>query len=271
MKAARRLQKKGDKILPPVRPNVGIERDYRKKLLALVDEMARSTSYWLKAAYRKDPPVLAQDATPAAELDAAIQRMTDRWNRRFDDGARELAAYFARSVYRRSDAALAAILKKAGFTVKFTMTPAMRDVLRATVEQNVSLIKSIPREFHTQVQGIVMRSVQSGRDLATLSRDLQDRYKITRKRAAFISLDQSNKATSALQRVRQTELGIEHGIWQHSHAGREPRPTHLANDEQVFDIKTGWFDPDPRVRERIWPGVLPRCRCTWRAVIKGFS
>lgn len=259
-------------VLAAIRPNAGIRAAYRKKLVALIDDMQRSYAYWLRAAYRKSPPVMAQDATPAAELEAAISRMAGRWQDRFDAAAPELAAYFAKSVYRRSDAALAAILRRGGYSVRrFKMSRAMRDVMRASIEENVGLIKSIPQQYHTQVQGIVMRSVTRGRDLEYLSKELQSRYQITKRRANLISLDQNNKVSSALLAARQTDLGIEEGVWMHSHAGREPRPTHVANDGKKFSIREGWFDPDPKVRKRIWPGELIRCRCTWRPVVKGFS
>ena len=89
-------------------------------------------------------------------------------------------------------------------------------------QENVSLIKSIASQFHTQVEGMVMRSVTEGRDLSALTKDLQKRFGVTKDRAAFIALDQNNKATSAIQRERQTALGIEEGIWMHSHAGKVP-------------------------------------------------
>lgn len=267
----RRIRRRGGKVLRPVHPNCGIERAYRRRILALVDHMGRSFDYWLKAAYRKDPPRMAQDAVPAAELQRVIEDLAARWQKRFDEGAPELAAYFATAARSRSDAVLKAILRKAGYSVRFQTTAKMRDVMRATVEQNVQLISNLPQEYLTRVQGAVMRSVQTGRDLAPLMRELREQFGITRRRAALISLDQNNKATSAMQAVRQTELGIEKGIWMHSHAGKEPRPTHLANDGKEFVIAEGWYDPDPKVRKRILPGELIRCRCTWRPVVKGFS
>ncbi len=259
------------KTLPAVRPNLGIAASYRRKLECLIDEMHASFVYWIKACYRANEPEMAMDATPAAELQKTIRALTRRWRKRFNDGADDLARYFAMSAKARSDAQLRAILKRMGISVKFQTTAAMRDVMRASVEQNVQLIRSIPQQYLTGVQGAVMRSVQTGRDLSQLTRELQREYGVTRKRAEFIALDQNNKATSAMQKVRQTELGITKGIWMHSHAGKEPRPTHLANDRKEFDITKGWFDPDPRVRRRIMPGELIRCRCTWKPVVPGFS
>lgn len=263
--------RKDEKVLRPVHPNAGIEADYRRRLYRLVDDMARSYVYWIKAAWRAKPPVLAQDATAAADLQREMKRLSKAWQDRIDAGAPELARWFSKSASRRSDAALKTILKKAGFTVKFKTTRAVRDVLDASVAENVSLIKSIASQYHTEIEGMVMRSVQAGRDLASLSKDLQARYGVTRRRAALIARDQNNKATAVITRVRQTELGITKAVWLHSHAGKVPRPTHLANDGKAYDPAVGWFDPDPRVRRRIWPGELINCRCVTKSVVKGFS
>lgn len=263
--------RKGEKALRPVRPNCGIEAAYRRKLYRLIDEMARSYAYWIKAAWRKNEPVLAQDATPAADLQREVRRLSKAWQDRFDEGAPELARWFSLSASRRSDAALKAILKKAGFTVKFKTTRAVRDVLDASIAENVSLIKSIASQYHTEVEGMVMRSVQAGRDLGSLTKDLQKRYGVTRRRAALIARDQNNKATAVITRVRQVDLEITEAIWQHSHAGKKPRKTHLANDGKRYNPAVGWFDPDPKVRQRIWPGMLGSCRCTSRPVVKGFT
>jgi uncharacterized protein with gpF-like domain len=264
--------RKGEKALPPIHANVGIAVAYRKRLLDLIAEMDASLKYWIKAAYRAHPPIMAQDeAIPAIQLRIALNKLVRQWNRRFDEAAKELAAYFAATNRKRSDAALMAILKKGGWTVDFKITSAMRDVMRAAIEENVSLIRSIPRQYLTQVAGDVYRSVQAGRDLAQLSHSLQKNYGVTKRRAAFIARDQSNKMTSVFTRVRQEELGIREAIWQHSLGGKVPRRTHLANNGNRYTISRGWFDPDPKVRKFIHPSELPNCRCQSRSIIKGFS
>jgi SPP1 gp7 family putative phage head morphogenesis protein len=215
------------------------------------------------------PPGLALDAIPAAALQAAIRRLTRRWQRNFNAAAEDLADWFGQSVGKRSDRVLAAHLKKAGITVKFKLSRAQRDVLRATIEQNVSLIRSIPQKYLHDVEGMVMRSVQTGRDLGQLAKALERTYKTTRKRAALIARDQSNKATSALNRSRLIELGISEAIWIHSHAGRVPRPTHLRMHGKKFDVSKGMWDPAEE--DFIQPGDLINCRCTSRAVVPGFA
>jgi uncharacterized protein with gpF-like domain len=252
------------------RPNAALEALYRKRLERLVTEMAESVLYWTKAAYRANPPIMAMDRTPADYLRAAFAKLRKRWEDRFDAAAGKLARWFAQSAATRSDAVLKRILKDGGLSVRFTPTKAMRDVMEGTVQANVALIKSIPEKYLTQVEGIVFRSVQTGRDLHQLSNDLRHEFGVTKRRAATIALSQNNMATSAMTRARQMELSLQ-AVWIHSHAGKTPRKTHLANDGQPYSPELGWFDPDPKVRKRIWPGQLPGCRCFSRTLIPGFK
>jgi SPP1 gp7 family putative phage head morphogenesis protein len=261
---------KKSKVLPGVRPNAGLEVLMRQKLVKLVDEMCASVEWWVGAAYKANEPIMAMDAVPAAEIEKVIKELTERWTKRFDEAALKLAKYFAQSVHKRSDAQLRAILRDGGFSVKFKMSRAMRDVMKATIAEQVGLIKSIPQKYLLDVQGDVMRSVKAGRDVNALYKDLRKHYSSTKKRAALIARDQNNKATASMNRVRQVELGLK-AKWMHSHGGNEPRRTHLANDGMVYDPTKGWFDPDPKVRKYIWPGELINCRCFSKSVVPGFS
>lgn len=231
--------------------------------------MSASVAYWLKASYRAHAPEIAQDGLASNELSDAVRKLVKRWQDRFDEGSDKLAAYFAQSVSKRSDAALKKILKDAGFSVEFKMTRAQRDVLNATVNENVALIRSLPQQYLTNIEGAVMRSVQSGRDLHQLTEELQKQHGIVRRRAAFIALDQNNKASAALSRARMIESGLTEAVWQHSSAGKEPRPTHVAMSGKKYDIEKGMWDS--AVGKFVLPGELPRCRCVAKAIVKGFS
>ena len=258
------------KPLRPVHPNAGIQAAYKRRLLTLVNEMIDSYKYWLIAAHRAHPPALAQDETPSKALEIEIRKLGRRWKRKFDEMADKLAEYFAKSTRARSDAALRKIFKDAGWSVPMPkMTRTMRDVMTATITENVSLIRSIPEQFHTQIEGLVMRSFVVGGDLQQLTGDLQKRFKVTRKRAELIARDQTIKATSAFARVRYLDMGIKEAVWMHSGAGKEPRPTHVRNSGKRYDIERGWFDP--AVGEYIHPGQLINCRCTSRPVVRGLA
>lgn len=269
--------------LKAVRPNAGVTVLYRRRLDARIKAMHDSVGYWLAAAYKaNEPEALAQDTAvliralgmaldeaPADALRKVVDGLGKRWNKKFDDMAKQLAEYFAQDIQDRSDLQLKRILRDGGYTVRFRMSPAQKDVFKATVNANVDLIKSIPRRYMTQVAGMVQRSVQTGRNLGRLTAELEREYGVTRRRAALIARDQNNKATSAMNHVRQQELGIHEAIWQHSHAGKEPRPTHVKMDGKRYDITKGMWDADEG--EYVFPGQLINCRCTSRPVVPGFS
>jgi SPP1 gp7 family putative phage head morphogenesis protein len=232
-----------------------------------IREMQGSVVYWLTANYKASGAAVAMDASPAVFMRDAMRKLAKRWTKRFDDIAKRLADRFSNDAMKNSDVSLYNALETAGFTVEFKMTAPMNNALQATITENVGLIRSIPEKYFTEVEGLVMRSVARGRDLSYLTDELQKRYGITRRRAALIARDQNNKATSVMQAARQKSLGITQGIWRHSHAGKEPRPSHVKADGKKFDIDKGMYLDG----KWVMPGEEINCRCTWSPVIPGLS
>lgn len=253
--------------LRPVHANQGIEAAYRKRLDKLVDEMQRSVVYWLTAAYRRNVPEIAQDESPAMALTKMMRRLAKQWQRRFEEAAQPVATEFAETSMSAADLSLRNALRQKGFSVQFQMTRAANDVFQATVQENVGLIKSIAAEHLQDVQGLVMRSVTQGRDLEGLVEDLQKRYGVTKRRAAFIARDQNNKATATITRVRQQGLGIKQAKWRHSRGGKHPRKSHQEADGKAYDVDKGMLIDGEYIR----PGELPNCRCVAISIIPGFD
>jgi SPP1 gp7 family putative phage head morphogenesis protein len=257
-------------ILRPVHANAGVEAQYRRKLIRLINAMYVDVRDRIRRLYGDhEPAILAMDAVPADILAKAVKAMTARWQAEWDALSWDMANWFATDVDERTMYAMKAALKKGGYAIRFQKTPAMNDILAATVNQNVGLIKSIPAQFLGEVEGLVMRSVQSGRDLEQLTKDLRARYQITRRRAELIARDQNNKATSALRAAREKEAGVEEGVWLHSGGGKEPRPKHVAANGKRFKLSEGLPVGDDG--GFVMPGQEINCRCTWRAVVPGFS
>ena len=273
-----------------VHANRGIEAKYRKALQKLIAEMHGSVEYWLTAAYRKDPPrmaalvEMAQDAGvierkkrevegrraawlskygPTKRVKRVLDELRERWITKFDEYAPKLAEAYLQGMFKSTDSAFRQALKEAGWAVDFKMTPAMRDAFQASLAENVGLIKSIPEKYLQQVEGVVMRSYSAGRDLATMVKDLKQLYPAASHRAELIARDQSNKANAVVNRARQMELGITEAIWQHSHAGKNPRPDHVAANGKRYKIAEGCKISG----EFIQPGEEINCRCTCRAVL----
>lgn len=258
--------------LTPIRPSAPIRAKYEARIFALVDEMQTSLTHWLRAEYRRSQPeviMLGMDRSPASILQSAMDALAKRWQDRFDEAGPRMAEYFAKSVKDRCERTLKNDLRRAGMTVRFTMTAAMQDAFDAVRNENVSLIKSIAAEHLQGVEQLVMRSVSAGRDLASLTEGLTKRYGITKRRAARIALHQNNSATATMRSVRELELGLVDGEWLHSGGGKVPDPNHVAFSRHRFKIADGHdfkdgFGP-------LLPGQRPGCRCTYRAIIPGFD
>jgi len=253
------------KAIRAVWPNAGIRQRYQRRMVALIREMADSVEYWIQAQRKAAPPVLATDSTPAEQMQFEFRKMAERWQGKFDDMAPKVAASFLKNQFRGTSAAMRMALREAGWSIEFTMTPAMRDAFEASLAENVGLIKSIPAQYLQEVEGIVMRNYAAGRDLKSMAAEIRGRYHVAANRAVLIARDQSNKASAVVQRARQQELGIIQAIWMHSHAGRTPRPTHVAMNGKRYDVEKGMWDS--AVQRFIWPGEEINCRCQGRSVL----
>ena len=238
---------------------------YQRALMSLISQMSASVEYWLTAQRRSDPPELAQDALPAAEMRKELRKLSKRWQDKFDGLAPKVAESFLKNQFKGTDAAMRQALRDAGWSIEFTMTPAMRDAFEASLAENVGLIRSIPQRYLQEVEGIVMRNYAAGRDLKSMAAEIKSRFEVTANRAVLISRDQANKANAVVQKARQTELGITEAIWLHSHAGREPRPTHVAMNQKRYLIAKGMWDS--AVGKYVWPGTEIGCRCVGRSVL----
>lgn len=257
------------RTLAPQRPNAGVEAAYRKALTDLIEEMAASVDYWVKANYRKIEPQVAQDASPASVLQGIMNKLTARWRTRFNEVADELARRFVKQAQGHADRQLSLDLQRNGFAIKFKPSQAMKQTAALSAAENVTLIKSIPEQYLSQVEGAVMRSALAGGDLGTLTADLKERYGITHRRAAFIARDQNRKVGEAMTRTRQMGLGITEAIWQHSHGGKHPRESHVkaGRDKLRYRLDKGAYIDG----QWIFPGSEPNCRCVSKPIIPGFD
>lgn len=240
---------------------------YKRAMEKLIDEMSNSFKYWLAAAYKANPPRMevAMDALPSAEISKKVRDLGKRWIKKFDDMAAAIAQKFTESGRKATDSSFQQALKDAGFAVEFKVTPVMRDAMNATIAENVSLIRSIPREYSLEVEGIIMRGYTAGRDLKTITDELQNRYGITRRRAITISRDQSNKLNATVTQARRVELGLFEAEWIHSHAGKVPRPSHVkaGKDKAKFDVRKGLLLDG----QWLLPGQAINCRCSSRTIL----
>ena len=250
----------------PARPSATARISYQRAMERLIDEMHRSTLYWLTATYRKREGEIAVDASPARALADELRKRATQWRKMFADKAHDLAEYFIGKVDRHAmNAVRQSVVAATGLSVTVKDTLLTNTVMQATVQENVSLIKSIQSEYASEVEGLVMRSVAAGRDLKTLTDELEERYDITRRRAKLIANDQNNKATAQMARARQLSMGVTKARWMHTGGGKTPRQSHVHANGKVFDLAKGLYIDG----KWTFPGEEINCGCVTAPIIPG--
>lgn len=250
----------------PIYPNLGIRNKFKKRIKKLTRLMKRSVMYWVKAGYRANPPkvaILSEDAAPSDEMQKVLDKLTRQWLGNFDNYGNMALKDFVESMFHTSQLSLFQALQLAGFTVKQKTTAAMKDAIAAAIQENIQLIKSIPQDYLNEVQGVVMRGYTRGRDLQYIERELNKIYPGVEDWVKLIARDQSNKLTSVASRTQHMELGLYKAEWMHSHAGKKPRPEHVAVDRKEFDLREGMYI----LGKWTFPGEEINCRCTYRVLL----
>ena len=264
------------RTLKPVYPPAAIEKAYKKRLEKAVREMENSVLYWLRAKYRANESKILDSATD--NLLKEFRRLLAQWTRNFCVLSETLPRWFAEKIKGYVHSNLIQQTKPLrdaglGFNLKFSyMSQKERQAFQGIVAGNVNLIKSIASENLTQVEGIVLRSIENGHDLATLTEELEKRFHKTHERARMIARDQTNKATEILSRERLKSYGITKGIWLHTASGKTYRETHVDDlDGKEYDLEEGLYDPAKGVERNIHPAELVNCYCVCRPLIPTLS
>jgi len=150
-------------------------------------------------------------------------------------------------------------------------TPELREVIKASVIENVSLIKTIPAKYLDRVAGAATRAMLAGGEVKKLAETLTHYGEMSLNHATRIALDQTFKAFTAINIRRFQNAGIKKFEWLHTGGSVHPREYHLA--KYPAGLNGGVFDLaappviDQRTGERGYPGQLPYCRCTMAAVV----
>lgn len=249
----------------PLFPPDAVEARYKRALDAMVDRMTRATAREIEKLFKSSAAReagMTTDASFASMAAKLVKELQRRFNILFSKSAGGLAEALAHGISRQAAVGLGQSLKEVsgGVTLKTdVVSGAVADVVKASVKQNVALIKSIPSKYFLEIEGAVMRSIQTGKGMADLQPHLEKQYGVTKRRAALIARDQTSKATTAINRARMQGLGVKKFKWLHSMGGKEPRPLH----KDVLNGNVYSFDDlpviDEATGERGLPGQLINC------------
>lgn len=257
-----------------LRVSASIADDYASSVAALMRKMHADVIRGVRglyAAYAQDDADFPNGGSIAPQARMLINRLLQTYAPLFRKLAKRATDRMMSRVLKNSSATLRMSLREIGehLAIKTDfMDDRLRDITMACTEEAANLIRTIPQNYLSDVQGAVMRSISEGRGIADLVPYLNQRYQGNLKKARSVAFDQTRKAYNNITAGRSQALGMQEFEWIHSGGGKEPRKDHMAMHGKVYR-----FDDPPVVavmygREvKGLPGTAINCRCVMKPIV----
>lgn len=239
--------------IPGIPASVGIQNEYARSIRRLIKQMEKAALKFVLKKYKlfRASEMVTNDA-PIDFDNRRLQQLIDAIKARFGRYISEweaeemdaIASKFIGKIDKQTKAGLMANLKKAGIVIDFHISALHQPLLEEMVASNVNLIKSIAPKYFDKLTNVVIDSALKGRDMASIFQHIKDLNKVTERRAELIAIDQTNKATQALNVMQTKDIGIKKGIWIHIPGEKSSRKTHIAMNGKTFDLDEGLYDED---------------------------
>lgn len=244
--------------------NDAIMINYRHELLELKREMVREYNKSIIDIYRNHLGYIVKDDNVVKQLQNKINQLGEKWFFKFFNLSEPLSNKTVKSIDKHNDKRFEKITKENPFLLQGTEErEATTKIIESSIAENVGLIKSIPKKYHDDILGDVMRTVGKGGNLQELAQALAKRSNITSKRINLIARDQTAKATALLDQQKAIELGFDTAKWQKSIAGKTHRKDHAAAHNEEFSLKKGCLISG----EYILPRMKINCKCSYKLVM----
>lgn len=149
-------------------------------------------------------------------------------------------------------------------------TEGIDDFVKLSINKNVSLIKSLPEEYLTQVETIVNNGVVSGARYSTIEKEIIAKTNSANSklanRIATIARNEIQTINSQISLRRSEALGINKGIYRTSEDERV-RTCHDELNGKEYEIAKGAWSPS--CQKYIQPGITDiNCRCSFSPIIE---
>ena len=251
-----------------VKPDLSNGVAYYAELRRMIRAVSADINKYIMPVVREFAPEYSRDN--AIELNdnwvnvltAAMEFVRDKWDSpRFKLFTDETAAKFVSAANlsnrRRTETDL-------GINI-YADQQELTDYLQLSIKDNVNLITSIPDQYLTQVESIVMTNIRAGGRPSAIAKSLAQQFDVTERRAKMIARDQTAKINGDLNRMRQMNAGFPYFQWLDSEDSRvRDRHAYLANHVTAYGKGVYRWDNPPLSDKGIpiIPGSDYQCRCT---------
>ncbi len=275
----------------PIRYSTALENEYKRVLRGLVDKMVKDTTKVLVNIYADNKGDFALDGFN--DVDDELSDVEKKYRKIFERQGAEVAKRMVMRQLRYSKTKIKSVLNKlipdakTVPSLKGSIIPKdVEQVIKASILENVSLIKSIHQKYFEQVTGSIARSMQAGGSIEQLRKQILKYNGMTKRRADNIAYDQTRKTFMSINLRNMKQAGIKKAEWIHSGGGQSVREYHYRKWDGVSGKRDGRpnglngfiFDIDkpPVIQHqkgsqqevRGYPAQLPNCKCIMKAVIE---
>lgn len=256
---ARETTRRKRATLRPIEATQAAEREYRAGLNRMLRAAAKIVRERVSPAATRTRQSLTRDDT--GELEGALGTLRDALEFQLRRSAEDMVERVLDLQFRRHTRRFSATVKAAlGVDLSGVLQASdLEDEFALALRRNTALIKNLSDDVMRRVEGATTDAVLNGRSQKALATRLTHEFGVLQSRAKLIARDQTSKAVSDLNRLRQAQVGIGTYIWRTSRDERV-RPSHAAKEGNEYR----WDKPPADTGH---PGEDVQCRCTAEAVI----
>lgn len=269
----------------PLHYNISDQIDYYKDIKKLTDKMTEEVKRRITLLFSSNlsddffhnqKEIVAMDNSLSDKAKKLMNDLTFRFQKLFNDKAKKISEKMVNTAASTSSVNLKNSLEylSGGLALKTDFIPhPLKNIVKASINENVSLIKSIPQKYLSDISGSVMRSITTGNGLKDLIPAISKHSNQTKRRIKNLALDQTRKAYNVINKQRLISIGVKKFKWLHSGGGQHPRKSHIAMNGKVFSyddlpiINKEQADKGYESPQKGIPGQAINCGCTMNPVV----
>lgn len=251
-----------------VKPSAGEAITYNAELQRIVRMVKKDINTHILPALKVTAPQYTADGwsdTLAMVIDSVLARWTSPV---FAAMADQLARKFVMSTSAVTRKRFNQNMRRIGLDI-YGDSPELNEYINGAIYNNTQLIKSIPQQYLTRVQTIVFTNASAGLRPSAITKQIQQEFGVTERRAKFIATDQTLKVNGDISEKRNKSAGFDYFQWIDSDDQRV-RHNHdeIANRVTKYGKGVYRYDDLPLSDsgQPIKPGSDYHCRCIGRPV-----
>jgi SPP1 gp7 family putative phage head morphogenesis protein len=256
--------------IPKLKSTISDEQRYEASIKVMINDLRKLTRRHVEPSLESivDKVAIRVDEE-AGVIDTAIGKLRASFSRMYSPRDYRRAAKAAADRTNKTNISNHAALMK--FVVKADVVKFeswLDSEIKSFVNQNVSLIESLPETTMQDIEQMLYRESRRGLSPKELKAAIKEKFKATDNQAKLIARDQVSKFNGSLTELRQKNAGITHYEWLTSDDGRV-RPDHdrLNHTIQAWDSPPITVTTGKRAGERNHPNGDILCRCIAAPII----